>query len=338
MTVLQLPSGSWRAIAYLGRDASGRQVRKSFSHTDKKTAIALAAAYEASHGLASGRGSFAAESRLYFKERGHLLSPATLAEYSSRSRCLQRRHKAFSSLHVKMIDAKVLQRLIGDLDALGLAPKTIKNYIYFISAVLNFAGLDMPNVELPAKVAPDIYVPTDAEVRRLIAAADGDVMYVPVLLATFGPLRRGEICALKYPRDFDGDVIHVRETVSSDGRRLHVKKPKTFSSDRFIRLPAFVVDPIREQGYVTRLKPDHITHRFKTLLRHAGLPAFRFHDLRHYCVSTLHAQGVATASIVKRCGHSSDQMVQRVYRHILADQDAAQTEKALRHFEAVMFG
>lgn len=336
MTVTRLPSGNWRAVAYLGKDPHGRIVRKSFTHHDKKTAIAQAAACEAQNRSVEARNSFSREMRVFLKEKEPFLSPSTLAEYRSRSRCLLRDHSAFCSVGVFSLDEKHLRALVANLAASGLSPKTARNYMLFVSAVLRYAGVSMPKVDLPKKQLPDIYVPSDSEVKTLIDTVFDTPLYVPVLLAAFGPLRRGEICALKYPRDFDGDVIHVREAVAYDGRHHHVKAPKTPLSNRYIRLPQFVIDAIREQGFVTRLLPDQITHRFDTALRHAGLPKFRFHDLRHYCVSTLHAQGVPDAYIMQRGGWSTDGVLKKVYRHTLADQIKANEEKAISHFNRVM--
>lgn len=174
----------------------------------------MAMEYERRHKIVVVRGSFRDAMQRFLRDRAPVLSPSTLAEYSSRSRCLLRSHSAFCARNVNSIDQKALAFLVANMSASGLSPKSIKNYIMFVSAVLKYDGVDMPRVELPKKTMPDIYVPTDAEVRILIDFVRGTEMYVPVLLAAFAPLRRGEICALTYPRDFDGDIIHVRESIA----------------------------------------------------------------------------------------------------------------------------
>ncbi len=40
------------------------------------------------------------------------------------------------------------------------------------------------------------------------------------------------------------------------------------------------------------LEPHNVTRHYKQLLRRAGLPDVRFHDLRHSCATPLVAQGV----------------------------------------------
>lgn len=347
MKAQKLPSGKYRAIAFLGRDKNGKQIRKSFTHADPKVAVALAQDCEARFGGKVTSDSVQAAMNRFIAARSASLSPTTLSDYRSRCVTLCDNWPRFVKKPLFSVTADDLRQIVADMSAvsaprhrlnrepLALAPKTIKNYMIFLSAVWRHAGFLLPKVELPQRVVPDLYIPTDEEIRRLLAALDGDPLLVPVMLAAFAPLRRGEICALRYPDDFRGNIIHVRASVADVGAAPVRKAPKTYHSDRFIDLPSFVAEEIARQGVVTDLTPKSITRRFPAALRKAGLPPFRFHDLRHYCVSSLHAQGVSTASIVKRCGHATDAMVQRVYRHILADQDAIQNKKANDHFEAV---
>ena len=45
-------------------------------------------------------------------------------------------------------------------------------------------------------------------------------------------------------------------------------------------------------GKITNKTPVAITHRFNRILKEAEIPHFRFHDLRHYAVSILHAMNI----------------------------------------------
>lgn len=347
MKVTKLPSGHYRARAYLGLDERGKPVHKSFTSRDEKHAIALASAYEDQHRIVIDKASLLVTMQRFLRDREPSLSPSTFTDYQSRYRMLKKYYPALCAKHIYAISENDMRDLIASMSNLNgphhpanttpkaLSQKTIKNYIGFLSSVFSYVNCPMPAYKLPEKEQPDIYVPTDDEIKILIDAAYGTDMYIPVLLAAFGPLRRGEICALDYPRDFSGDVIHVKEALTKKGKKTVRKTPKTQTSNRFIKMPSWIISAIAEQGYVTKLEPDHITGRFKYLLRRAGLPFFRFHDLRHYCISTLHAQGVPDAYIIKRSGHSTDAILKRVYRHILADQDAIQTEKALAHFDNI---
>ena len=45
----------------------------------------------------------------------------------------------------------------------------------------------------------------------------------------------------------------------------------------------------------------------------------RFHALRHYCASQLHALGMPDAYIMERGGWESDGVLKGIYRHTLSD-------------------
>ena len=108
------------------------------------------------------------------------------------------------------------------------------------------------------------------------------------MLAAFGPLRRGEICALTL-RDITGNVIHVHQSVAVDkSQQSQIKAPKTTQSDRYIDMPQAVIMVIRKRGYVTTLNPNQVTHQFSRLLKKNGISHFRFHDLRHTCATLFH--------------------------------------------------
>ncbi len=71
---------------------------------------------------------------------------------------------------------------------------------------------------LKKKVRPDIYVPSDAEIKQLLSSVAGTDMELPVLLAAFGPMRRGEICALS-SEDISGNIVHVCKNMVINGDR-----------------------------------------------------------------------------------------------------------------------
>jgi len=47
-----------------------------------------------------------------------------------------------------------------------------------------------------------------------------------------------------------------------------------------------------------------VTHQFQRILKTAGLPRLRFHDLRHTCAALLIAQGVHPRYVMDILGHS----------------------------------
>lgn len=81
---------------------------------------------------------------------------------------------------------------------------------------------------------------------------------IPVLLGAFGMMCRGEICALNM-NDINGTTIHIHHSlVLGHDNKWHLKAPKTESSDRYVEIPQFVVDRIREKGHITKINPQSI--------------------------------------------------------------------------------
>ena len=110
-------------------------------------------------------------------------------------------------------------------------------------------------------------------------------------------LRRGEICGLQW-NDFDGDAgtLEVCRTLHSQRKGEYtVGETKTNQGMRTIILPLSVTDILRRRKadaisqwiFPDPVKPEdpvdpNAAYRhMKTLLRRAGLPSIRFHDLRH---------------------------------------------------------
>jgi integrase len=74
------------------------------------------------------------------------------------------------------------------------------------------------------------------------------------------------------------------------------------------------------------------TASFKPLLKRAGLPDIRFHDLRHTCATLLLSRGHHPKLVQDLLGHASIAMTLDRYSHVLpgmGDQTAAAMEAAL---------
>ena len=173
-----------------------------------------------------------------------------------------------------------------------------------------------------------------SRIRHLISLSRDTELEIPILLACFGPMRAGEICGLSMD-SIEGNVVHVWRTMYYADAGYGIKDmPKNYSSNRYIQYPDFVTDRIREKGRITSYNLRTLDTHFSAFLKKNGLPHFRFHDLRHWCVSTLHAQGMPDAYIMQRGGWSSDHTLKEVYRHTLQDQSERLTAQAISHFNS----
>ena len=161
-------------------------------------------------------------------------------------------------------------------------------------------------------------------------------MEIAVLLAAFGPMRRGEICALTSD-DIHGNIVNVNKSmVQGPDGAWYTKQPKTYSSYREIEYPPFVIERMKGiSGRIIKATPQQITNRFSRAIHFSGLPHFRFHDLRHYAASIMHAIGVPDQYILQRGGWASDNVMKSVYRNVIDMETAKQNKKILKHFEKV---
>jgi integrase len=68
----------------------------------------------------------------------------------------------------------------------------------------------------------------------------------------------------------------------------------------------------------TPVNPENLVKRsFKPLLKRAGLPEIRFHDLRHTCATLLLGRGVHPKLVQELLGHATIAMTLDTYSHYL---------------------
>ena len=142
---------------------------------------------------------------------------------------------------VMTITQDMIQNAINK-ESLRKSPKSVRNIHGLLSAVLKHYRPEFAlNTTLPQKVPPKIYIPSEEDVKRVIKQVEGTDMEIPVLLAAFGPMRRGEICALD-SNHINGNIVHVEYSLALNENNEWVKKPpKSTSGDRYIEFPDFVI-------------------------------------------------------------------------------------------------
>ena len=329
----KLPSGSWRAQAYDYTDSTGKRHYVSFTAPTKKEAEYMAAQFLLEKQPAfKGDMTFKEALTAYIDLRRPVLSPGSIREYVRSIK----NYDDISNVRISQITQELIQQHVNSFSR-DHSPKSVRDNHALITAVLgqyrpNFAL----NTTLPQKRRPNLYIPTDDDIKKIMVAAEGSEMEIPILLAAFGPMRRGEICALDR-EDISGTRVHVHcSMVLDENKQYVIKQPKSYAGDRFIDFPPFITDKIpKGTGRVTDLNPNMITQRFNHVLKRAGVPHFRFHDLRHYAASIMHAIGVPDAYIMERGGWGSDTTLKNVYRHTLDDQRSQMMNKANSHFESM---
>lgn len=244
------------------------------------------------------------------------------------------------------IDQLALKRLRGEL-AKQYAPATVKLTMSYAGMILRAAhasrriGHD-PTAGLRSKrtradersdaVGPD-QVPTRAEALAILAGAPGPFR-AAIALGLAG-LRVGEVLGMTVDRlDLEHRQATVDRQTQRHGGRNTLTTPKA-EKVRTITVPGLVAVELRRhlrehraEGILFRggrtgepMRRDQFyASAWHPALRGAGLAEdrFVFHALRHFCASTLLAEG---APITAVAGHLGDtvETVTRTYVHWLRD-------------------
>ena len=156
-------------------------------------------------------------------------------------------------------------------------------------------------------------------------------------------MRQGELLALRWQDvDLKNATLSVRHTLTRSGGRVVIGEPKTKKSRRSISLTPQAVEALKahlerqlreigilgdryeDQGLLfttgtgSPINPSNLRQRsFAQLLKKAGLPHFRVHDLRHFCASLLLAQGVPLKVVSDILDHSQIGITADLYTHVL---------------------
>jgi integrase len=196
----------------------------------------------------------------------------------------------------------------------------------------------------PPRPAPKEMRPlSPEEARRLLEAASGDRLEALYVLAVTTGMRQGELLALKWEDvGLEDRVLSVRRTLTREGGRVAFGEPKTKKSRRSIRLTprateslrahlsrqmeeiSALGDRYRDEGLIFAtdtggpINQSNLRQRsFLPLLRRAGLPHVRFHDLRHTCATLLLAEGTHPKYVQELLGHATVAITLDTYSHVL---------------------
>ncbi len=207
-------------------------------------------------------------------------------------------------------------------------------------------------VDKPQAPHREMRVLTVEQVRALLDAARGHRLEALFHLALSIGLREGELLGLMWSDiDWQERTLQVQRQVQRvTGQGKLLVEPKTKAGRRVVALGEQDLAQLREQrrrqaterlfagakwqdgGLVfattigTMLEQSKVYKQFRALLGAAGLPAIRFHDLRHTSATIQLAAGIPANVVQQRLGHASIDMTLGIYAHVIREmqQDAAE--------------
>lgn len=326
----KLPSGSWRALAYAGKNAAGKRQYKSFTAPTKKQAEFMAAEYAAKKKRPAEQMTVGEAIDRYTESKDGVLSPTTVSGYKKiRRNYLQE----IMSISIDRLTREDVQRAVN-ADAKRVAAKTVISAHGLLAAALSMYNPDLVlHTRLPRKIKQLKHnLPTSEDVMRVVS---GSVIELPVMLAMCLCLRMSEVRGIM-KQDVDGDFLRIeRVIVTVDGQHITKVLPKTDATRRIEELPPFIRDMIIAQPteHATELTGQALYKRFTRMMAKAGFEGVRFHDLRHISASDMHAQGITDRVAAERGGWSGTQTMQQVYQHSFSADRKAADKKMIAYYE-----
>lgn len=347
-TAKKISSGSWRCQVFSHYDyvvqsdgsIKKKRIYESFTSCDptkdgKKKAESMAIEFSLNKERIT-RSEYNLKEAMgrYVDSKRNVLSPTTIRGYET---LIRNAYTDIAMQKTKKFNQQIIQEWVNEYSVKHSA-KTVSNAHGFLVAVLSIYEPSLRlRTKLPEKKKNELYTPSDKDIRALLDYIADTELEKAVLLASFGTLRRGEICALT-DEDISGNSIRINKSmVRSDKGGFIIKSPKTESSNRVIEYPEFVINKfIGISGRLVCIHPEDISKKFGRILSDAGLPHFRFHDLRHYSASIMHAIGIPDQYIMQRGGWKTDRVLKQVYRNVITDEQKKFTEQINSHFEKAM--
>lgn len=332
-TPVQLPSGSWRCQVMV----NGKRI----SVVDEDPAVAHAKALALKTGLIQKEKSPKAITvgeaiDRYIESKDTVLSPATIRGYK---RIRKNDLKELMGIRLSALTQDQIQRAVNSM-AKNSSPKSVRNAHGLLSAVL---GVYYPELNLrttlPQKRPHEAKIPDTDQIKAILNISAGTEMEIPILLGIWMGLRQSEIRALTWDCVNDG-ILHVKGAIVDGVDGPVSKGTKTYSGDRYIRIPEHIqaaLDATPHKGeHIVRLSGQAMYKRFSRMLEKAGLPHYRFHDLRHAAASIAMSIGVPDLYNQRRLGHKTDHMLKTVYLHTMKSKEDAYADMIDRTFENIL--
>ncbi|WP_368182183.1 tyrosine recombinase XerC [Anaerotruncus rubiinfantis] len=370
---------SYKIIASCGYHADGSQVRRATTWTPRpgmsekqlqKELTRFAVLFEEeckAAGSVTGNIKFETFAKQWFEEYAvPKLKARTIERYHQHE---ARTYAAIGHLRMDRITRRHIQLFVLNLGENGineksngkLSPKTIKNYLSFVSTVFNYAisqGIVNDNpcryVTLPSQVTPTQKCYTLEEAQQFLTLLQEEPIHWRTFftLAIYGGFRRGELCGLEWKDiDFDTGVITVQRTsLYLKGKGVFTDTPKTKGSQRSLKLPDSVVDLLRRYRAIQAadrlrvgdqwidsdrlfvgwngkpLNPNSVQGWLYEFFDRTGMRKVNIHSFRHLNATLLINSGADIKTVSSALGHSQTSTTLNIYAHSFAAAQAKATD------------
>jgi integrase len=351
-SITRRKNGHWSA-QYVVYTSEGRKRKTLYGKTRAEVARKLAKAISnREDGLVFDAGSLTVTRYLDRWLTDSVKGTVRLTTYQGYERiCRLHIKPSLGRVRLKDLTAAHVRGLYRERLKAGLAPRMVQLIHVTLHKALKQAVMDglIPRnvteaVKPPQPEKKEIKPLSSEQARALLRAAKEEKLEALYVLAITTGMRQGELLALKWEDvNLEAGTLQVRRTLcTATGGGFTFGAPKTAKSRRSIKLPDIAISSLRrhrkaqleekmrlgelfaDQGLVftSRVgtpisRQDLITRSFKPLLKRAGLPDIRFHDLRHTCATLLLGKGVHAKLVQELLGHATISITLDTYSHVL---------------------
>ena len=224
----------------------------------------------------------------------------------------------------------------------GLSGSTVRSVHMLLHEAMEYALREhlivrnpTENTTIPKASGAVMNILNDEQLDRFMEAIKEEPLWHGLFYTAITTgLRRGELCGLMWT-DFDSDsgTLRIKRTLTADGTQLYVGDTKTVSGEREILLPSSTAELLKKRKEESRSKwifPNFIKTEepinpalaystLKRILKKAGLPSIRFHDLRHTFATHAIASGVDAKTLSGILGHTNASFTLDRYTHVTTE-------------------
>ncbi len=243
------------------------------------------------------------------------------------------------SFYKKLLSDGRVERTESAKKPRGLSAKTVRNLHQVISSALNLAvrqrliafnpadGCALPKVE-----HREMQTLTAEQLNAFFREAKTSGVFELYYIELVTGLRRGELLGLKWEDvNLDRNILYIRRQVARINGVVTEAPLKTKNSYRNVSIGADAAGILKAQKarvggvYVFPsptggpISPDSVLHMLHRVLKRAGLPKVRFHDLRHTFATLALQNGVDIKTVSGMLGHYSAGFTLDTYAHVTTE-------------------
>lgn len=363
MATITKRGDTYRIRTSCGYSVDGKQVVKSMTYKPRegmserqieKEVNKQAVLFEESckKGQTVTAAKFETFAREWFKDYAELkLKRLTLCSYHNMEK---RTYAAIGHIRVDRISPLDIQKFVSALKGDGLAASTVKNFVRFVSVILNYAVKKRiitynpcVTVDYPEARETEREFYTTEEVKTLLGLLQDEgeekrPFAVFFMLAAYTGCRKGELLGLEWKDvDFINSVISIKRAYyySSTEHISYTDTPKTKKSQRSLKLPVCVMDALQglrewrgrqrevcggswveTDRLFTNLDgspmPTNAPYNYlQSFSKRMGLRKATVHSFRHFNASALIDAGVDVVTVQTALGHSTAATTLNIYSH-----------------------